>query len=78
MRLCGALVGACALCVVQEKDPQPLILHMLPLTCTFAFFNDGNDVVRRNAALGQTSCIAHAPGAQFPTAFALVAAAVAV
>ncbi|CAI5510047.1 unnamed protein product, partial [Closterium sp. Naga37s-1] len=30
---------------VEEHDPIPLTVHNLPLAVTFAFFNDGNDVV---------------------------------
>ncbi|CAI7925420.1 unnamed protein product [Closterium sp. NIES-54] len=30
---------------VEERDPIPLTVHNLPLAVTFAFFNDGNDVV---------------------------------
>ncbi|GJP86246.1 hypothetical protein CLOP_g16291 [Closterium sp. NIES-67] len=29
----------------HERDPVPLTVHNLPLAVTFAFFNDGNDVV---------------------------------
>ncbi|CAI5528504.1 unnamed protein product [Closterium sp. Naga37s-1] len=30
---------------VEERDPIPLTVHNLPLAVSFAFFNDGNDVV---------------------------------
>ncbi|CAI5508646.1 unnamed protein product [Closterium sp. Naga37s-1] len=30
---------------VEERDPIPLTVHNLPLAVTFAYFNDGNDVV---------------------------------